>query len=157
MAEQISYQSLSNVLTCWQHAHQKYSCREYIGNAILLQLFIVEPDTKQIFGFSPNQTNIENNPMLRMGLIVHGLRIVNMIDQILDLMGPDIDVLREILQEQVQRHKRHGVKKEHFAHMGTAIRGALRELLDKEIYTDEMDMSWKEMFDKLTSTMIQLC
>jgi hemoglobin-like flavoprotein len=157
MAEQISYQALSNVLSCWQHAHQQYTCREYIGNAILLQLFNVEPETKLIFGFSPHQTNIESNPMLRMGLMVHGLRIVNMIDQILELMGPDIEVLNEILQEQVHRHKQYGVKKEHFAHMGTAIRGALSKLLDVHVYTAEVDMSWKEMFDKLTTTMIQSC
>jgi hemoglobin-like flavoprotein len=155
MVEQISYQALSNVLSCWQNAQQKHSCREHIGNAILLQLFNVEPEIKLVFGFTLDQTNIENNPMLRMGLMVHGLRIMKMIDQVLELMGPDTEVLNEILQDQVQRHKRYGVKKEHFAHMGTAIRGALSNLLDKEVYTADVDRSWKEMFDKLTTAMIQ--
>jgi hemoglobin-like flavoprotein len=155
MTEEISYQTISNVLSCWEHANQKYSCREDIGNTILLELFEVEPETKFVFGFQPHQTNIEANPMLRMGLIVHGLRIVNMIDQILDLMGPDTDVLNEILQEQARRHQKHGVKKEHFAHMGTAIRGALSKILDGDVYTAEVDNSWKEMFDVLSTTIVQ--
>lgn len=155
MTEEISYQSISNVLSCWEHANQKYSCREDIGNAILQELFEVEPETKLIFGFQRHQTNIEANPMLRLGLIVHGLRIVNMIDQILDLMGPDTDVLNEILQEQARRHRKHGVKKEHFVHMGTAIRGALSKILDDDVYTAEVDKSWKEMFDILSATIVQ--
>ena len=155
MTEEISYQSISNVLSCWEHANQKYSCREDIGNAILQELFEVEPETKLIFGFQRHHTNIEANPMLRLGLIVHGLRIVNMIDQILDLMGPDTDVLNEILQEQARRHRKHGVKKEHFVHMGTAIRGALTKILDDDVYTAEVDKSWKEMFDILSATIVQ--
>ena len=155
MTDEISYQSISNVLACWEHANQKYSCREDIGNKVLLELFEVEPEIKLIFGFQPQQANIETNPMLRMGLTIHGLRIVNMIDQILDLMGPDTDVLNEILNEQARRHQKHGVKKEHFAHMGTAIRGALSKILDKDVYTTEVDNSWKEMFDKLSATIAQ--
>ena len=150
------YQSISNVLTCWEKANQKYSCREEIGSAILQELFEIEPETKLVFGFQPNQTNSKGNTMLRMGLMTHGLRIVHMIDQILDLMGPDMDVLNEILQEQARRHQKHGVKKEHFAHMGTAIRGALSKILDGDnVYTAEVDKSWKEMFDILTATIVQ--
>lgn len=155
MAKEISYQSISNVLSCWEHANQKYSCREDIGNEILLELFDVEPEIKVIFGFQPHQMNIEANPMFRMGLIVHGLRIVNMIDQVLDLMGPDTDVLNEILQEQARRHQKHGVKKEHFAHMGTAIRRALSKILDNDVFTTEVDNAWKEMFDILSATIVQ--
>jgi hemoglobin-like flavoprotein len=155
MTEEISYQSISNVLSCWEHANQKHSCREDIGNSILQELFEIEPETKVVFGFRPNQTNIDANPMLRMGLIVHGLRIVNMIDQILDVMGPDTEVLNEILQEQARRHQKHGVKKEYFVHMGTAIRGALSKILGSDVYTKEVDGSWKEMFDKLSATIVQ--
>ena len=155
MAQEISYQSISNVLSCWEHANQKYSCREDIGNKILQELFDVEPEIKVIFGFQPNQMNIAANPMSRMGLMVHGLRIVNMIDQILNLMGPDTDILNEILQEQARRHQKHGVKKEHFAHMGTAIRAALSKILDDDVFTTEVDNSWKEMFDILSATIVQ--
>ena len=155
MSEEIIYQSISNVLSCWQNANQKYSCREDIGNAIIQELFEIEPETKLVFGFQPNQTNVETNPMLRMGLMMHGLRIVHMIDQILDLMGPDMDVLKEILQEQARRHQKHGVKKEHFAHMGTAIRGALSKILSSDVYTADIDNSWKAMFDVLSATIAQ--
>jgi hemoglobin-like flavoprotein len=155
MAEAISYQWISNVLSSWEHANQKYSCREDIGNTILQELFEVEPETKLVFGFQSHQTNIAANPMVRMGLIVHGLRIVNMIDQILYLMGPDTDALNEIIQEEARRHRKHGVKKEHFAHIGTAIRRALSKILDDGVYTTAVDNSWKEIFDILSAIIIQ--
>ena len=156
MTEEINYLSISNVLSCWELANQKYSCREDIGNTILQELFVVAPETKLIFGLQPNQSSdMVVNPMLRMGLMLHGLRIVHMIDQILDMMGPDTDVLNDILQEQARRHQKHGVKKEHFAHMGTAIRGALSKILDDNVYTAEVDKSWKEMFDILSVTIVQ--
>jgi hemoglobin-like flavoprotein len=155
MTEEITFQAVSGVLSCWERANQKYSCREDIGNKILLELFEVEPETRLVFGFKPHQTNIEENPMLRMGLMVHGLRIVHMIDQILSLMGPDSDVLDAILLEQVERHKKHGVKKEHFAHMGTAIRGALSKILEEDVYTAVVDNHWKEIFDILSATIVQ--
>ena len=156
MTEEINYLSISNVLSCWELANQKYSCREDIGNTILQELFVVAPETKLIFGLQPNQSSgMVVNPMLRMGLMLHGLRIVHMIDQILDMMGPDTDVLNEILLEQARRHQKHGVKKEHFAHMGTAIRGALSKNLDDNVYTADVDKSWKEMFDILSVTIVQ--
>jgi hemoglobin-like flavoprotein len=143
---------MSNVLASWENANQKYSCREDIGNKILMELFKVEPEIRSIFGFKSHQQGIEVNPMLRMALMVHGLRIISMIDDILNMLGPDTDVLHEILSDQYQRHKKFGVKKEYFAKMGPAIRGALSKLLDKKVYTVEVDKSWEEVFDVLTNS-----
>jgi hemoglobin-like flavoprotein len=107
------------------------------------------PKQKQaIFGFQSNQGNIEKNPILRMGLMVHGLRIVQMIDEVLNWLGPDVDVLNEILSDLGNRHGRYGVKKEHFVHMGEAIRGALSNILDEKHYT-------KEIFDTLSLVIVQ--
>jgi hypothetical protein len=140
-----------------------YSCREDIGNTILLELFQIAPDTKEVFGFS-NQSDpmIKNNikrsnPILQMGLMVHGLQIVTMIDQILDLLGPDTDILHDVLQEQVliRQHETYGMKVEYFLHhMGIAIRNAFLKLLDRHAYTTEVDQSWKELFDVLCTTTI---
>jgi hypothetical protein len=44
-----------------EHAKQKYSSSEEIGNAILLHLFEISPETKAIFCFESNQGNIESN------------------------------------------------------------------------------------------------
>jgi hemoglobin-like flavoprotein len=155
MVDHIEYHAISSVIACWEHANQKYSSREEIGNAILLHLFEVEPETKLIFGFQPSQNNIETNPMLRMGLMVHGIRIVHMIDQVLTWLGPDCDVVADILRDLGQRHSRYGVKKEHFALMGVAIRGALSKILDEKQYTKEVDMAWKEIFDKFSMAIVQ--
>jgi hemoglobin-like flavoprotein len=143
-------------MACWEHANQKFSSREEIGNAILLELFEIEPATKIVFGYQPNsRQDIKSHPVLRMGLMVHGQRIVQMIDQVLDVLGPDTDVLKEILADVGQRHQRKGVQKEHFVHMGSAIRGALSKILEPENYSAEVDMAWKDIFDKLSQTIVQ--
>ena len=155
MVDQIEYQSIVKAMACWEHANQKFSSCEEIGNAILLELFDIEPATKIVFGYQPNQQDIKSHPVLRMGLMVHGLRIVQMIDQVLDVLGPDTEVLKEILADVAKRHQRKGVQKEHFVHMGAAIRGALSKVLEQENYSTEVDMAWKDIFDCLSQTIVQ--
>jgi hypothetical protein len=45
-----------------------------------------------------------------MGLLIHGQRIVNMIEGTFVLLGPDIDLLDEYLSDLGRRHARYGAK-----------------------------------------------
>ena len=113
MVDAISYKHVSRVLSTWELANQKYGSREELGLEILFHVFKADPESKTVFGFKPNQ-NIADNPLLRMGVFVHGTRIVGMIDQVLGLLGPDSDSLIEFLATLGERHTRHHVKKSYF-------------------------------------------
>ena len=119
---------------------------------ILFSLFRAAPEAKAVFGFQPSQ-DVENHPMLRMGVLVHGARIVTMLDVVLSLLGPDIESFEEVLAQVGQRHVRMGVKKEHFCLLGDSIREVIASIIGDE-FTDEDDEAWKEVFVLVTGTIL---
>ncbi len=153
MVKNIGYRSIARVLESWELARQKYGSVEELGTEILFHLFRAEPESKTVFGFKPNQA-IENHPLLRMGVLVHGTRIVDMLDGVLMLLGPDTELLEEILSQQGKRHERHGVKKEYFSLLGDAVRGAISEILGDK-FTDEHDAAWRELFVELSAEIMK--
>ena len=92
MVDSISYKNVSRVFNTWELANQKYGSREELGNNILFHMFRADPESKTVFGFKATQ-NVEDNPLLRMGVLVHGTRIFSMIDEVLGLLGPDCEAL----------------------------------------------------------------
>jgi hemoglobin-like flavoprotein len=153
MLEDMNYSSISKVLESWELSRQKFGCPEEVGTMILLNLFDRAPETKTIFGFQIKD-NIEVNPMLRMGLLVHGTRMVEMLDSVLDLLGPDTDLLADVLSGLGRRHQKLGVQKAHFPLLGLALRDALAEIMN-DSWTDAMEDAWMEVFDCLTEVITQ--
>jgi hemoglobin-like flavoprotein len=153
MLEDMNYSSISKVLESWELSRQKFGCPEEVGTMILLNLFDQAPETKTIFGFK-KEDNIEANPMLRMGLLVHGARMVEMLDSVLDLLGPDTDLLVEVISGLGKRHQKLGVEKEHFELLGRAVRDALAEIMG-DSWTDAIEDSWIEIFDTLTDLIVR--
>lgn len=92
--------------------------------------------------------------MLRMGVLIHGAHIVKMMDIVLSLLGPDVEMLEEILGQLGQRHQMRGVKKEYFPLLGDAIRETL-SLMIGDKYTDEDDAAWKEVYDALSAEIVK--
>jgi hemoglobin-like flavoprotein len=149
MNDAICYKVVQRVLTSWELASQKYSNREEIGMQVLLCMFRTEPETKAVFGFTPKQ-NVEGNPMLKMGAMIHGIRIYSMLDQALSLVGPDIETLVEFLETLGERHARLGVRKKYFTHFCDSVREVLATLLDDK-YTVDDDTAWKVLLEFLAA------
>jgi hemoglobin-like flavoprotein len=155
MVKLMSYGAIASVIDSWERARQKYGCDEEIGTEIVLNLFRLEPQTKLIFGFRPDQ-NIEANPLLRMGVLVHAARMVAMIESVISLLGPDTDTLDEVLSQVGERHKKQGVKKEHFALFIKAVCQALADI-NGDGWTKDIQQAWEDilgdMADCITATM----
>lgn len=153
MVNHINYQSIFMVIESWELARQKYGCEEEVGTAILLNLFRAAPGAKAVFGFKPNE-NIEDHPRRRIAMLVHGAQIVQMMDGVLMLLGPDVELLEKILGKLGRRHERHGVKKEYFPLLGDAIRETLASI-NGDNFTDEADAAWKEVFGELSAEIVK--
>jgi hemoglobin-like flavoprotein len=148
MGEAINFKVVQRVLTSWELASQTYSSREEIGMQVLLSMFRTKPETKQVFGFTPKQ-NVEENPMLKMGAMIHGTRIYSMLDQALSLVGPDMETLVEFLETLGERHSRLGVKKKYFTYLSDSVREVLSTVLGNK-YSPDDDDAWKELLEFLS-------
>ena len=78
-----------------------------------------------------------------------------MIDRALALLGPEIELLTEIMLDLGEKHVRYGVKAEFFPAMGTALISAMSSVLGEEHFTDEIRADWLEVYGALSYDMIR--
>lgn len=77
-----------------------------------------------------------------------------MLDTALNMLGPDIELLTEIMEDLGKKHVRYGVKPEMFPCMGEALLSVMREEL-KEKFDETIEESWVEVYGALTSDMVR--
>lgn len=76
---------------------------------------------------------------------------VLMVDSVIDMLGPNADMLTEVLIEMGRTHNKRGVKLEHYPAMGIALIEALRKL-DKN-FTHETELCWRQVYLGVSSDM----
>ena len=70
------------------------------------------------------------------------------------MLGPDIELLTEILLELGVKHVSYGVKPEYFPSMGRALLYAVKER-EGDHYTEEVKDAWVEVYGALSYDMIR--
>ena len=117
------------------------------------RFFALEPDAKTIFGFNKTQPDEELRKSKRF--TKHAAYFVQMIDKALGMLGPDIELLTEILIELGQKHVNYGVKPEYFPAMGRSLIYAIQETLGEDNFSSEVKDSWVEVYGALSYDMIR--
>lgn len=118
-----------------------------------VRFFALEPEAKAIFGFKKTQSDEELAKSRRF--TKHAAYFIQMIDKALGMLGPDIELLTEILLELGQKHVNYGVKPEYFPSMGRALIFAVQETLSEDEFTPEIKDSWVEVYGALSYDMIR--
>jgi hemoglobin-like flavoprotein len=117
-------------------------------------LFEKCPQAKVLFGFpidiDPNATEV----LTSKRFIMHAAYLIQMIDTALNMLGPDIELLTEIMTELGIKHVRYGVKPEMFPIMGDALIHTLESTLKKD-FTDNIREAWVETYKALSQDMIR--
>lgn len=151
--ENFSYKSVSVVIETFELARQRFGSGEKVGTNILLHLFKVDPTTKKVFGFELDD-DVEGDSRLQARLLVAGAGMIQMVGGVFHLLGPDADMMDDVLVDLGRRHKRLGVKKEYFAVFGEALFKTLSDLLQSH-YTTAVDKAWREVFGGLSAGIIR--
>jgi methyl-accepting chemotaxis protein len=85
---------------------------------------------------------------------MHAAYLIQMIDTALNMLGPDIELLTEIMTELGIKHVRYGVKPEMFPIMGDALNHTLETTL-KGSFTEPIKESWIETYKALSQDMVR--
>jgi hemoglobin-like flavoprotein len=85
---------------------------------------------------------------------MHAAYLVQMLDTALNMLGPDIELLTEIMHQLGIKHVRYGVKPEMFSIMGDALVHTLETTLKGE-FTDRIREAWLETYKALSEDMIR--
>ena len=78
-----------------------------------------------------------------------------MLDTALNMLGPDIELLTEIMEELGEKHIRYGVKAEMFGVMGEALIHTLDAILGDD-FTDQVREAWETTYRELSADMIKV-
>jgi Globin len=121
--------------------------------AIYKRLFELEPKARVLFDFGPDEDfdtddNSNNghhrilaNPMFQ--LHVHSL--FDMLDLVVNSLGPDLEPLADELVELGRRHRGRGVRPDHLRVMDRAFVDGIGRLLGDRCTEDDRD-AWREIF-----------
>jgi hemoglobin-like flavoprotein len=120
---------------------------------LLHRLFDLEPEAKIIFGFEKNM-DVSEELKKAPRFIKHAKYFIQMIDKALGMLGPDIELLTDILLDLGAKHVGYGVKPEYFPSMGRALIYAVKEQLG-DSFSDEMKDAWVEVYGALSYDMIR--
>ena len=84
---------------------------------------------------------------------MHAVYMIQMLDTALNMLGPDIELLTEILLELGAKHQRYGVKPEMFAVMGDSLLHMLAHVLGSSCDESTRE-AWVETYAELSQDMI---
>jgi methyl-accepting chemotaxis protein len=85
---------------------------------------------------------------------MHSAYMIQMLDTALNMLGPDIELLSEIMHELGVKHVRYGVKPEMFPVMGEALFLTLENVLGSDFDTVTR-AAWKETYGELSQDMVR--
>ena len=80
----------------------------------------------------------------------HASYFIQMIDKALGMLGPDIELLTEILMDLGVKHVSYGVKPEYFPSMGRALIHAVESLLPEADFNRDVKDAWIEVYGALS-------
>ncbi|GAX29564.1 hypothetical protein FisN_24Lh015 [Fistulifera solaris] len=154
MVKEISYSTISNVMEDWESVKRTKDYEKVAGTKLFRRLFDKCPQAKLLFGF-PIDIDVDSPELLQSKrFIAQAIYFWNMIDTSLNMLGPDIELLTEIMTELGTKHVVYGVKPDMFPIMGDALVWTLKEMLGDK-FTEESEESWKETYGALSADMIR--
>jgi hemoglobin-like flavoprotein len=79
---------------------------------------------------------------------------MKMVDRAIGLLGPDIELLTDILIELGEKHNKFGVKPSYYPPMGQALIKTMEDMLGDK-FTQEIKDAWLETYQALAYDMIR--
>lgn len=146
--ESIDYTTAMNVSTTWDQV--KLRNKDYVlrlGELIFERLFQLNPNAAVIFQMEGVQKIPEH-----VQFKAHAPVIVDMVDCVVQFLGPNLDSLEDFLKDLGQRHIAYGAKPEDLSSMGRATIYAVETMMGVDFTTDDV-ANWTRVFQYMTSVM----
>ena len=148
----MSYASTMNVIESWEYVRKLNNYEQVVGVHLFRNFFALAPEALPVFAFG-RSSNLEADFYQSPKLIQHAKLYIVALDKAIGLLGPNFELLREILMDLGDKHRRFGVSPELFQPMGQAIIETLQELLGDKKFTPTIKASWTECFQLLSDGM----
>ena len=182
MPKRLSYSTVSKVVEIWELAKSKPNFEEKVGTDLLLKyvpkdcgvddpcqsskellsqkfflvlfrMFELEPRTKRVFHFELTY-NPTPEALKESGNVKFAIQMLESFDACLSMLGPETEILYEILEDIGKRHVSYGVSPHFFPFFGQAMVYALSNLLG-DYMTPELREVWLELYDSFSGIVMK--
>lgn len=151
---QIEEETMFTVSDSWEVLKRMPNYEEVAGTILFGHLFVNCKPAKVLFGFPISMDPKSEAMKTSKRFLQHATYIIQMFDKALQLLGPDVDTLRVILNDLGKTHVRIGVKESFFPIMGDALMKTLRQLLGDN-FDPQTEHAWREVYNAIASEMIR--
>ena len=107
-----------------------------------------------LFGFPIDMDPKSDDIKSSQRFLAHGAYLIQMLDASLGMLGPDIELLTEIMVELGSKHWRFGVAPEMYLVMEASLMDAMTDVIGPKIMTAEVKESWRIVFEALVTDML---
>jgi hypothetical protein len=87
-------------------------------------------------------------------ILIHAQRVMDMLDSAMGLLGPNHELLTEILSDAGVRHVKFGVNASYIPYMGKALAPALSDVLGSQ-WTGEVAQAWEIVMNEFASDLMK--
>lgn len=150
----MEYETIFAVMDSWERLRRIPDHAQVAGTVLFAHLFRKCPESKVLFGFPPDMDPGSDEMQQSKHFLQHASNMINMLDRALNMLGPDAELLAEILSDLGKKHAHMGVQESYFPFMGEALMEMLHEILG-DSFTPETDHAWKIVYKALSENMIK--
>ena len=142
--ENIGYQTIALVLESWDGVRRAYKGKHYekeFGKVLIDKFVELQPRSKAFY---------KGEDMMNK----HADGVVHLLDSILQMLGPDVEFIQEILSQVGTRHAKMGVNVTFFPFLGQSLLWALEQAIGDNM-TSEHKEAWDEVYDAISSEIVK--
>mmetsp|Transcript_14859 Transcript_14859/g.41046 ORF Transcript_14859/g.41046 Transcript_14859/m.41046 type:complete len:154 (+) Transcript_14859:54-515(+) len=145
----IGYTSIALVVETWDQARfQTKNFENEFGIKAVQKMFQLEPRTKSVFGYDKSEEEG------RAHMEIHAKAFPGLIDSVIQMLGPDVEFIQEILSQVGERHRAMKVNPSFFPFMGKALLSTLEDAMGRQLNTDER-AAWEEVYEEISAIIVK--
>ncbi|KAL7567914.1 hypothetical protein ACA910_019627 [Epithemia clementina (nom. ined.)] len=150
----ISYATVHHVVTSWQVILNIPDWERVTGELFIRYIFKLEPKTIEMFGF-PADTDYRDPDLVHdITFMTKGIVLIKAIDTSVQLLGPDLYPLEDIVYDLGKRHVMMQAQPEHWPVIGEALFLVFEECMEGK-FTGEVREAWTLIYNFLGYHMIE--
>lgn len=151
MVEELNYGTALTVIESWEVLRRKKNYVETMGRGLFGKLFKHQPNVSPVFGFDNNNENVQNT----LKFIDFSKHFVKVIDQAVEMLGPDLELLTEFFVDLGGKHsKEYGIKPAFYPILGSVLMEQLEEMLGPKVFTVQTKVCWLQLYEALARDMM---
>jgi len=158
MVEELSFDTALTVIESWEVLRRKKDYAETTGRGLFIRFFNENPNARKVFGFEGRHVSEEfkkddddeSSVYNSEKFLLIGKSLVEMVDQAVEMLGPDLETVAEVLIEMGERHKiEYGIQPMYYPLLGTALLDQLEDELGPKLFTISTRKSWLRVYRAL--------